>query len=138
NSLAVGDALQRANSAEANSGSRLMARSKCASESCARSFSARARPCKNSFLASADFVVTGIFPLSDGALAEFGLLVRLQALVAVTADATPTANKQRLKDFRRMDSILRVRIIGDFANSMSTLCNSWSYPLRGTNALDPT
>src|SRR5689334_245053 len=70
NSFAVGELLARPSSADAKFGSREMALSKCWRESCASSFSNSSRPVWNSFFASSELVVMGIFPFSEAALLQ--------------------------------------------------------------------
>src|SRR5206468_209420 len=102
NSLAVGELLARANSAEAKSGSRASALSKCCRESCARSFSARSRPCRNSFFASSDFVVTGTLPppLATGDIAP--VLELLQPVNTVAVSERIAAKVKRSERFERI------------------------------------
>ena len=64
NSFGVAPAFARLSSASAKFGSSEIALSKCWMESCPCSFSASSRPCRNSFFAASDAVVTGILPLS--------------------------------------------------------------------------
>src|SRR5882724_1210472 len=93
NSLAVGELLARANSAEAKSGSSVRALSKCCRESWARSFSARSRPCRNSFRASSDLVVIRTLPPESAGVAP--VLALLQAVHAVAASTRIAANAKR-------------------------------------------
>jgi tRNA threonylcarbamoyl adenosine modification protein YjeE len=66
-SLGDGAAFARLSSASAKPASSEIALSKCWIESCACSFSASSRPCRNSFFAASEAVVTGILPLSGEA-----------------------------------------------------------------------
>src|SRR5579872_1694523 len=107
NSFGVGELLARANSADANSGSSAMALSKCCRDSCPRSLSESARPCKNSLRASSDLVETGIFPPSDEAEAETLPLVLLHA-VEIAAVTTRAAIHAKRGLFGRIAYLLRI------------------------------
>src|SRR5947209_6977830 len=79
-SFAVGALLALANSAVAKFGSSAIALSKCLSDSCASNFSKSSRPIWNSFRASSEVVVIGIFPFSDAASAIAVLLQKLDMM----------------------------------------------------------
>src|SRR6266850_351148 len=107
-SLAVGALLARANSADAKSGSSAMALSKCAIDSWASSFSARSRPCRNSFFASSDLVVMGILPPSEAAEADCPELPDLLQAINMMALTTRIATKIHRIDFPKfMPFLLR-------------------------------
>src|SRR5208283_5207282 len=102
NSLAVGELLARASSAVAKSGSSAMALSKCCRESWASSFSERSRPCKNSALASFDFVVIATLPASEEGAGFALALVLLHAVHVVTINTRVATKTERLDTFGYM------------------------------------
>src|SRR6266508_2491687 len=109
NSLPVGAELARLSSARAKVGSSEAAFSKCAMESVMTNLSARSRPCRNSVFASADAVVTGIFPALRGvglvSAVGAGASFFAQAQVATPA-ATPSIQRRARHRFGRMMSSL--------------------------------
>src|SRR5215469_13249027 len=105
NSLAVGELLALASSAIAKSGSSAMALSKCCRESWASSFSDSARPCKNSALASFDFVVMGTFSASEEADVFPLTLILLHAVHTAMVNTKVITKTDRLDTFGYMASI---------------------------------
>src|SRR4029077_8797970 len=94
-SLAVAELLARANSAQAKSGSSATAFSKCWRDSCPRSLSERSRPSRNSFLASSDLVVMGIFAPLDAAADTSPFVALLHAVQVAVLSARLRANTKR-------------------------------------------